>query len=190
MKVFLGWSGDRSRALALALREWIPLVLHYARPWMSDTDIAAGTRWEDAIGKELEGSNFGIIGVTRQNMTSPWIHFEAGSLAKSLSIGRVTPLLLDLDFKDLSGPLAQFQAKKADRGGIEEVINSINSGVDARIPESRTKQLFEALWPQLEEAIGRIPKPPGASKATRSTDEVLEELVAGVRQLDNRLRSM
>lgn len=32
MKIFLGWSGERSKALAEAMREWLPLVLHYVEP--------------------------------------------------------------------------------------------------------------------------------------------------------------
>ncbi len=126
MKVFIGWSGTRSQALALALRDWLPLVLHYVDSWLSETDIAAGERWAEAVAKELEASNFGIICITGENLTSPWILFEAGSLAKSLQSSRVIPLLLDLEFSEISGPLAQFQAKKVDEEGLSEVIHSIN----------------------------------------------------------------
>jgi hypothetical protein len=35
MKVFLSWSGNRSKMLANTLREWLPLVLHYLEPWVS-----------------------------------------------------------------------------------------------------------------------------------------------------------
>ena len=33
MKVFIGWSGERSKALAQSLHDWIPLVLHNVEPW-------------------------------------------------------------------------------------------------------------------------------------------------------------
>lgn len=32
MKVFISWSGERSQALAQALRDWLPLVLHFVEP--------------------------------------------------------------------------------------------------------------------------------------------------------------
>jgi hypothetical protein len=53
MKVFISWSGSRSNALAEALRDWIPLVLHYVEPWLSQTDIEAGQRWAEQVAKEL-----------------------------------------------------------------------------------------------------------------------------------------
>lgn len=61
MRIFISWSGGRSHHVALALRSWLPLVLHYAEPWISDKDIQAGDRWATEVGKELEGSHFGIL---------------------------------------------------------------------------------------------------------------------------------
>ena len=109
MKVFISWSGERSHALAQALHDWIPLVLHNVEPWLSEADIEAGERWAEAVAKELADSNFGIICVTRENVGSPWVLFEAGALAKTMQGSRVIPLLLDLEFTDITGPLAQFQ---------------------------------------------------------------------------------
>jgi hypothetical protein len=54
MKMFISWSGERSQALGQALHEWLPMVLHYADPWLSHSDIDAGQRWADVIGKELD----------------------------------------------------------------------------------------------------------------------------------------
>lgn len=190
MKVFIGWSGVRSQALAQALHDWIPLVLHYVAPWLSDADVAAGERWAEAVAKELEASNFGIISVTRENVSSPWILFEAGSLAKSLSGSRVIPLLLDLEFSEISGPLAQFQAKKVDHEGLNEVVQSINRAAAQPIQEARTKQLFEALWPEFEKRLASIPEQSEPAKPIRTQHQILEELVASVRSLESRLREV
>lgn len=70
MKVFISWSGPRSKSLADALREWLPLVLQYVEPFVSDKDISAGDRWAQAIADELEASNFGIIYVTPEKLRS------------------------------------------------------------------------------------------------------------------------
>lgn len=45
MKVFISWSGKRSKAMANALKEWIPLIVQHAEPFVSDKDISAGDRW-------------------------------------------------------------------------------------------------------------------------------------------------
>jgi len=190
MKVFISWSGERSHALADALRDWIPLVLHYVEPWLSQADIEAGQRWGEQIAKELESSNFGIICATRENVGSPWVLFEAGALAKSMQGSRVIPLLLDLEFRDITGPLAQFQAKKVDRSGLFEVIQSLNQLATQAVPEDRVKQLFDALWPELEKKVTSIPKASAATKHTRPQPEILEELVASVRTLDSKFREV
>jgi len=190
MKVFICWSGERSKAVAQSLRDWMPLVLHFAQPWLSEEDISAGERWTQSVAKELETTNFGIICLTRENITSPWILFEAGSLAKSFKESKVIPLLLDLEFSEISGSLAQFQAKKVDKDGISEVIQSINQAEAQPIPEARTRELFEALWPKLEKQLSAVPKKIATPKTSRPQHEILEELVAGVRSIESRLRDV
>jgi hypothetical protein len=190
MKVFVSWSGERSRVLAQALHGWIPLVLHYVKPWLSDADVSAGDRWATVVAKELETSNFGIICVTPENLNSPWVLFEAGALAKSLQGSKVIPLLFNLEFSDISGPLAQFQAKKFDREGIYEVVTSINKSCDSGVPDDRKNQLFSALWPELEKQFESIPPEAPTAKHMRPHHEILEELVSGVRGLDARFREI
>lgn len=190
MKVFISWSGDRSRSLARAFHEWLPLVLHYVEPWLSEADIEAGERWAQSVAEELAASNFGIICVTSENVTSPWVLFEAGALTKSLETSRVIPVLLDLEFSDISGPLAQFQAKKLSCAGVGEVIASIQSAAEQPIPEERAKQLFEGLWPQFEKKLETIPDDAPAERHMRPQHEILEELVATVRSLDSRIREV
>jgi len=190
MKVFISWSGERSQLLAQSLHKWLPLVLHYATPWLSQADIAAGERWAQAVAKELESSNFGIICVTPENLGSPWVLFEAGALAKSMQGTKVIPLLFNLEASDISGPLAQFQAKKVDKSGIAEVINSVNQSAEQAIPEDRAKQLFAALWPEFLKMLESIPNEAPTAKHTRPHHEILEELVTGVRGLDARFRDI
>lgn len=190
MKIFISWSGERSQALAQALHEWLPLVLHFVQPWLSQSDIAAGERWGVEVAKELEGSNFGIICVTRDNINAPWILFEAGALAKLMQEGRVIPLLLDVEFKDISGPLAQFQAKKMEKVGLSDVVSSVNRIAQQPVPEDRATKLFESLWPEFEKRVAEIPKPTTPGKPNRPQHEILEELVASVRGLDVRLRDV
>lgn len=190
MKVFVSWSGQRSQALGVALHDWIPLVLHYAEPWLSQADIEAGQRWAEQVAKELEASNFGIICVTKENVASPWILFEAGALAKSMQGSRVIPLLLDLEIRDIAGPLAQFQAKKVEKAGMLEVIQSLNQLAPHPVPEDRMTQLFDALWPELEKKITAVPKASAQVKHVRPQPEILEELVTSVRTLDSRSREI
>ncbi len=188
MKIFISWSGERSETLAKALRDWFPLVLHYVEPWLSQSDIEAGERWGVEVAKELESSNYGVICVTRENIASPWLLFESGALAKSMQEGRVIPLLLDLDFKEISGPLAQFQAKKAEQEGIKELVVSLNKAATTPIPDQQLEKLFAALWTDLDNTITAIPKQKTAPRNSRPQGDILEELVSSVRSVEMRIR--
>src|SRR5581483_8186823 len=110
MKVFISWSGKRSRAVAVALRDWLPGVINSVEPFVSSEDIYAGSRWQKEIAEQLESTNFGIVCVTKENQHAPWLNFEAGALAKAVESSYVVPLAVDLKPTDVEIPLGQFQA--------------------------------------------------------------------------------
>jgi len=188
MKVFLSWSGCRSKAVALALKNWLPLVLQYVNPWVSDQDIIAGDRWAVELGRELDTSNFGIICLTTENLTAPWILFEAGALSKSLTLGAVCPYLVGVDYSDLTGPLAQFQSKKAEKESTKQLLVSINSRAVTPLDTNRLDVMFETFWPKLRDEINNIPAMHEATQVARSEKDVLEDLVQSVRSMETRFR--
>ncbi len=162
MKIFISWSGERSQALAQAVNDWLKPILHFAEPWLSTSDIQSGDRWGNELAKRLQDTNFGILCVTSDNLNAPWLLFEAGALAKSIDDGRVIPLLLDLEKSDLSGPLTQFQAEKADKDGIRKLAESLGSGP--------VKYPFEASkWPQTSDGYLTGPDPSIENRQHHST---------------------
>jgi len=96
MNVFISWSGSRSRAVAEILRDWIQKVLQGTRPWLSTRDIEGGALWISEINEQLKESSIGIICISMDNRSNPWILFEAGALAKGLPSNRVCTFLVDL----------------------------------------------------------------------------------------------
>jgi hypothetical protein len=58
MNVFISWSGEVSRQLAEAVRDWLPNVLQSAKPYFTPADIEKGARWETDIAKALEEIDF------------------------------------------------------------------------------------------------------------------------------------
>ena len=68
MKVFISWSGPRSRHLAEALRNWLPKVIQSLEPWMSDADISAGARWLSEVSTVLGDAKVGILCVTPESV--------------------------------------------------------------------------------------------------------------------------
>jgi TIR domain len=83
IKVFLGWNGDVSHRIALALHEWLPWVIQNIKPWLSSEDIDKGARWGPAIVKELAESKAAIFSITPHSLRSTWMHFEAGATSNT-----------------------------------------------------------------------------------------------------------
>lgn len=188
MKVFISWSGPRSNAMAVALKKWLPLILQYTKPWVSEKDISAGERWAQKIASELEASNFGIICVTPENINSEWILFEAGALSKSMQDSKVIPLLFDLELSELNGPLAQFQAIKADQVGILNIVKAINAVAENKATDNTIETLVPGMWPTFAASLAAIPDKAAAGKRSRPQGQILEDLVGQVRGLTAQMR--
>src|SRR5258705_13999658 len=92
MRVFLSWSGDRSKELARALADWLPRVLPLVKTSMSET-IPVGTEWRTVLMKRLRKCDAAIACLTRENLDSQWLNFEAGA-ATIMAKSRLFPLLL------------------------------------------------------------------------------------------------
>jgi hypothetical protein len=173
------------------LRDWLPKALPSARPWLSQSDIDAGDRWANQVARELEASNFGILCITRENVVSPWILFEAGALAKSPRIGRVVPLLLDVDFRELAGPLGQFQAKRVAREDLIEVLKAINEASGkGRISNTEVLRNFRIHWPAFSKKITGIPKIPNISEVIRHDRRGWAEIFSKFDQIQVTLQSI
>lgn len=119
-------------------------------PWFSDADISAGERWASQLAIELDSTEFGIICTTQDALESHWVLFEAGALSRAVKVARVCPYLIDLTQRQLSGPLAQFQAKEATQEQTWELLQSINlSMAQEALPETRLRRYFDTFWPAL-----------------------------------------
>jgi hypothetical protein len=183
MKVFISWSGDTSKAVAEALREWLPRVIQAVEPWVSSHDLERGVRWNPVLTKELEQTKVGIVCLTPDNLKAPWILFEAGALSKTVDATLVCPFLFRLENSDLEGPLAQFQTTKAQKDDTRELMHTINKSVGpSGLKEGALDQAFEKWWPDLEQRLGGIPTSSAAANISKRTDrQILDEILELVR---------
>jgi hypothetical protein len=185
MKVFLGWSGDTSHKVALALHGWLPRVIQTIVPYVSSEDIAKGARWIPDIAKELQASKYGIICVTRDNVNSPWINFEAGSLSKEIDQAYVSPFLFNLKPSEINGPLSQFQHTVNERDDLKKLVFTINDKKEHVLQKDALEEAFDMWWPKLETKLAEIEKEGSNSPTppTRDTQSMLEELLETTRAL-------
>jgi len=179
MKVFISWSGSRSLAIARALAELLGDAIQDVEPWMSEHEISAGSRWATELSGALEASSFGVLCLTPENLTAPWLLFEAGCLAKSVSSSRVVPYMLSLRAADVEYPLAQFQGVEASRDGTLKLLSSLNEARREPLPDDRLLRVFDRWWPDLESRLRAVPEQ-STEVAPRREDRALLEEILGV----------
>ena len=150
MSVFICWSGPRSELIADAVKT----LLHGAVAALKKYDdvfisgsIAKGVTWFDSIVEELNRAHAGIACVTVENLHSPWMHFEAGALARGLSklpmpatpaVGasddaqrasvhrsRLFTVLHGVTAADVDGPLSAYQGTRTTRDEMSELVRAL-----------------------------------------------------------------
>jgi cold shock CspA family protein len=178
--------------MAEALRDWLPNIIQAVEPWTSSSDIDAGARWNSTLSEQLQETQLGVLCLTAENLNAPWLLFEAGALSKIIDKTRVCPYILDLEPTDITGPLAQFQAVKADENGTKKLLHAVNSALkEHALSEDRLNTIFNVFWPHLKEILLNIPKDPqGTKEIKRSLEDMVEEILRTVRDQSSMLSGL
>ena len=172
--LFFCWSEPRSRALARALKEHLPAFIpgladaDGSNLFMSD-DIVKGSRWFDAVEKQLAKADVGVVCITREGLRSGWIHFEAGALARTIRQkrrqgGALLTYLLGVRPDELTGPLAEYQATSVDCDDTRKLCAAIvNVMVRTKAQEPPDwETAFNNHWGKFEAALKEIGPLPAA----------------------------
>lgn len=152
---------------------------------MSDQEIETGRRWNEEIAKAPDDTDFGIVCVTAENQHAPWLMFEAGGLAKRLGVGRVVPLLIGLKSAQLREPLASFQGVDLNKDGVRKLIQDIMALRNNPLLRVQVDEIFEDAWPRLETKVDEATQQnPDVESPSRSSEEMLEEVLEGIRRIE------
>lgn len=190
MKIFVSWSGELSRQIAEVLKKWIPCIIQSVEVFFSPEDIEKGDNWDKTISKELAECKYGIICLTTDNTTAPWINFEAGAIAKSLD-SKVTALMINIKPSDIKGPLSRYQATKLEKNDFLQLIISINNTLGTPLDSKILQNTFNAMWISLEEEANAIieqyskkgdTKAKSAERKEQNDDEPIEEILQLLRK--------
>jgi hypothetical protein len=203
MRIFLSWSGELSRRVAIAFDDWLPSVIQSVQTWVSSADIESGTRWSDVLFRELEADSFGIACVTKQNPSAPWINFESGALAKQVTKARVVPFLFEMRQSDLPAnhPFAQFnyviyRQGQDNRETMLKLLSDINKANESQLTDTQLTNSFDAFWPKLDARLTQLVReaPVLLGQAAQENDvdvgAVLEELLQLTREQQREIRTL
>ncbi|MGV1009177.1 MAG: toll/interleukin-1 receptor domain-containing protein [Dermatophilaceae bacterium] len=195
LKVFVSWSGTLSRRFAEQVTWWLPRVIQSVEPFLSTKDIDKGERWASVLARQLDDAAFGVICLTPDNLTSPWLHYEAGAIAKSVD-GRVCPLLFMVDKSDVNPPLSQHQLTAFEQEELLQLIHAVNNAAGKPLADIKVEESFQKWWPEFAERVAAI-SPVGEASAVAmgteparprwTTEDATDEILRTVRRLAERL---
>jgi hypothetical protein len=157
MKVFLGWSGARSKALANVIGAFIEALVPDCHVFFSPSDIDKGRQWRGAVAQQLQESDAGVWCLTSRSLKSFWIPFEAGAISKASTPSRVCPLLFGMAPSKLPSPLADFHTATFEKAEVWSLIKSLwpADGPNAADLERR-RGVFDRLWSGLQKEVDAI----------------------------------
>ena len=182
MKVFISFSGEMSRDIALIFSKWLPKVLQFVKPYYSE-DMDKGIKWFNDIINGLKDSKIGIIILTPDNLNSKWIMFEAGAISNAVGKSLVCPILFKIKKSDISGPLSHFQISEFNNQEIRKLIKTINNlGGELKLEDNIREETFDNWWQKgLKDKVDQILQDPKYSevdkKIERSERDILEEIL-------------
>ncbi|UCF90763.1 MAG: toll/interleukin-1 receptor domain-containing protein [Desulfobacterales bacterium] len=161
MRVFICWSGRRSKEVAQILEEWLKKTIVGIDPFCSK-DIDKGAWWSEEIRQNISTSDAGILCITPENLRSPWLHFEAGALG----IGedkKLFPLLYKTYPGQLESPFSHHQATQLTCEDTlkfcKDIIAFHNDKIrNGNIKRARImlKEPFRERWSELERKLRNI----------------------------------
>jgi hypothetical protein len=137
------------------------------------------------ISRALDGTKIGIVCLTPENLTEPWILYEAGALTKTVDdeTRLCTYLVGGLNPSDVQQPLGMFQATRSEKEDTRLLVHTINNAIGENpVPTNRLDELFDLAWPRLEEQLKNLPDIKKLVKIHRPVDEMVAEILNIVRK--------
>lgn len=189
MKVFISWSGDLSKEIALIFYDWLPRVIQQIRPFVSP-NIEKGKVGTDEIYQALSDAKVGIFCMTQDNKDSKWIHFEAGAIS-NLPNSSLMTFLFNVDHVDIGLPLSMYQATIFQKTEVYQLLSALNSKLFDEnftpLTEGILRDSFEKNWSDFEGKILKLNSLNPLNKGKREDRELLEESLLLLRSLDRKI---
>jgi len=157
MKIFMSWSGARSKKMGEFLSNWVPKIFPSAEIFFSP-DIPKGEEGFNTINNELGQSDIGIFLFTRENIDSVWMGYEAGAIRHNTNSGKVLAIFLDEGLSEVNlGPYQYLQHANWDGVEFVKVVRTINELLDnKRLDPEHLELVLEKHLPDYLDVLNAI----------------------------------
>lgn len=183
MTVFISSSGKKSNVVALILHNWLEEMFDTIIEFVSSTDFETGSHWRDSLNEAMSSADCALLCVTRENVNSPWLVYEAGALNENVET--LIPVLFGVSPLRLRGPLRMFQPVPFDFDDMRALTAQLNQlcGED-RLPAQELERRFQARYPVAEALIEEKLSEDGP--LTDNLDEKLDAILSRLSELERK----
>ena len=159
MRIFIGWSGEIGRNVALILGRWLKALF---------PDIEISTPLDDIMpswvfvlqdADELKTADYGLICVTKDSVQSSNLYFRAGAL--SANVDYFTSFLFDVVLSELDASLRAFQSVTDSKDDLWNFVLELASILNKNRTENsinpdNLKKMFDLIYPALREELDEL----------------------------------
>lgn len=160
MKIFISWSGEKSKKIAGLIRNFLVGIFRdEVEIFLSTRDIEHGEQWFNKIINELSTANYGVFIITDENKTAPWMLFEAGVLYRGVSRNRLSLFLIDNSPKEICDPLNRFNMgfiSEEELFLLVKEIRTINKGEMSYEQGQQLRLSFDFAWAGFEKEYNQL----------------------------------
>ena len=160
VRIFISWSGETSHEVAKILYDWLLKMQIPALELFISDEMDKGEKWSPVLETKLKTADGGIFCLTKENVNSPWLLFEAGALCVAREKPFMSPFLFRVSRSAVPEPLMQFQHTDFTRRDVKALVFRLKRPWNENdVSPDNLEADFERLYPELETKLQAIPQP-------------------------------
>ena len=140
-------------------------------------EIGLGDDWKRFIDKKLINAEMGLLILTPENVNSPWVLFESGTIYKT---GRLFPFLCGRDKGNIEGPFQGINHAEFSKDGLVKLLVEINKHSNYTLKNKNISGIVNSTWddisatvlPMIEKSKTYIPSPEESGLTNREQNDV------------------
>lgn len=148
--VFIGWGNKRGKDIANILYEFLVNFFNDEIDFYLSLNEKK-INWASNILEETKKAKLGIFCILKENITSLWMHYEAGALGKN-----IYPILFDVKESNLVGPFNLLNPTIFGEEEFKKIIIEINKLCSSPLKERALDYNYPAQWKSLDLKVKNI----------------------------------
>lgn len=156
MKIFISWSGELGRNIAIIIKNWLPQINKEFNTFSSDEDIEKGSNWLNTIQKQLDETNFMINIITKDALKSKWQFYEFGTLYNNIGHSNIVSIIVDVNPNELPIPYSSLFLCDFSKPTFHKLVKKLNNESPIPISDKKIESKFKEYWPYLNNKYNKL----------------------------------